>query len=396
VRTLRYLAICAMAIGFLSYASKSSAQLSHNFINLVFEYAGYGGSGAQGALTAGNIGRTATFINSSRTYLTAATTAGSTTALTVDCGGVNCNAMASPITTGDEIIIIQMFGANAGMNDIRSVSATGVNSITVSTAVSKAFPAYSAGTASTSIVKIEQYTTVTVNSGSFLTTNVFNGQTGGVMIFRTTGAVTVNDGAPVAGRISMGYFTYNNVTWGAYTYHAKGYLGRNNANGDSYMGTSAGANGTTSATNKSPGGIILAGKSNVDGDGRIFPGSGGGGAATGTGGNGGGVIIIKSAGDININNGAAIDATGSPGSTAGGAGAGGAGGSIYLSAPNITYSVTGCGSVGASGGAGAGGGAQGDGGMIYINYSTADPCPSNATASGATAGTINRRRFYTK
>lgn len=387
-----------MAVGFVALSiftvfSGALAQIPHGLMGAVFEWGGYSAGGA-GALTVSGYGRTPTVINQTATYLTASPAVGAT-ALTV--------ASSAGFAASDEILIIQMYGSGAGRNDVRTVSSTAVGTINISSGVSYAFPTYSAGATVTQVVKIEKYTTVTVNSGSFLTVNAFNGQTGGVMIFKASGAVTVNHGGGptdfVGGRISTGYFYYLNGTYGAYSHAGKGYSGATGGAGAGELGaaTSSSTNGAVAASNTSPGGQLniasTATTNDKGGTGYIYPGQGGGGNVGGTGGPGGGVIIIKGGSTVTIDGNAAIESNGGPGTA--GVGAGGAGGSIYISATTVQGGANGCGTINANGGAASGGGAQGKGGRIFINFSTSDTaCPANHSTTGSTAGVTDRRRFH--
>ena len=58
------------------------------------------------------------------------------------------------------------------------------------------------GTSQSQVIRVPNYTDVTVQSGGVLTVNAWDGSTGGVMFFRATGAVDVQSGGEltVAGR----------------------------------------------------------------------------------------------------------------------------------------------------------------------------------------------------
>ena len=93
-------------------------------------------------------------------------------------------------SVGDEIMIIQMEGTGIGNYETKRISAvTSTTGITLSSTVTKAYQSTDA-----QIVRIPNFTTVSVSSGGTITTSAWNGTTGGVLFLRATTSITVASG----------------------------------------------------------------------------------------------------------------------------------------------------------------------------------------------------------
>jgi large repetitive protein len=312
-------------------------------LNNFAELTGYGGTGANGAITVAGPANGPTnpyYVDSTRTYLTAAAAASATT-LTV--------ASSTGFASGNEVLIIQMLGTTPGLYETRTISTVpNGTSITLTAGLTNAYPTYSAGTSVTQVIVVPQYTTVTINSGGFMSAHPFNGQTGGVLFFRANSNVTINYNATYSGRISVA---------------GLGYSG--GAASTAGSGPGGGAVGT-GGTNTTPGSGPI----------RVIAGSGGGGS-TGAGAAGGGILMMKVGGTLTVDGNLIADGNAASSSTNGG---GGSGGTIAVSAPTITRTST-CGPITAAGGAGNGTGTAGGGGRVFLNYQTTLNC-TNATPTG--------------
>ncbi len=308
----------------------------------VYEFTGYGGTGSNGALVVSGVPNGPTnplYTDSVRTYLTAAAAASATT--------ITVNSAAS-FTVGDEIIIIQMLGTGAGAYETRTITSKTATTISFTGGLANSYPSYAAGTSVTQVIRVPQYTTVTLNSGGFLTVSPFDGQTGGVMFFRSSGGITINYNATMSGTISV---------------KGKGYTGGSVGAGGS--GPAGGAVGFGGG-NTTPGNVNY-----------TVAGSGGGGSASASGGAGGGIMILKTSGTMTVDG--VIDASGN---NAGGTNAaGGAGGTLVIFANSITTSST-CGQTTVAGGNGNGSGTAGADGRAFIHFENTLNC-TNATPASA-------------
>lgn len=311
-------------------------------INAFQEFTGYAGTGADGALTVSGVPNGPTnplYTDDVRTYLTAASSAGATS-LTVNS--------AAAFTVGNEVLIIQMLGAGTGRYETRTITSKTATSISFTGGLTYGYPAYSAGSTSTQVIKIPHYTQVTMNSGGYLTVHAFDGQTGGVMFFRASTGITINYNATLSGTISV---------------TGKGYAG--GAASTAGSGPGGGAVGSGGANTTSGAGPM-----------QVTMGSGGGGA-TGAGGAGGGILIMKTTGTVTIDGNLSAN-----GNNAGGTnGGGGAGGTMAITGDVITRTTT-CGPTSVTGGAGNGTGTAGAMGRTFMRYKTTLNC-TNAAPAGS-------------
>jgi len=212
------------------------------------------GDGSDGSLTVSS----ANTVVNTYTYLTGNENSGNTT--------LSVNS-TSGFGIGDEILIIQMQNGtgsgSAGTYEFATISSTGVGTITIENSISNS---YGSGTFNaisssvTQIVRVPQYTDVTINSGASITASAWNGFSGGIVVFRSQGTVNTTG--------------YINVS-------EKGYRGGdcngcgNNAWGDQGEGTTG--IGTNSQSANGIGGGGGYGPTGLGGE----PGGGGGHATTG-------------------------------------------------------------------------------------------------------------------
>lgn len=323
----------------------ANAGIFNQVQHALYEFTGYGGTGSSGALTVNGVPNGPSnpiYTDSVRTYLTAAASAGATSVTVASSSGIN---------VGDEVVIIQMLGTNAGRYETRTITSLTATSLSFSGGLANSYPTYLAGSTVTQVVRIPQYTTVTLNSGGFLTVSPFNGQTGGVMFFRANSGIVVNYNATMSGTISV---------------KGKGYSGGGLGATGSGPGGGAVGIGGSNTTPAHPSYAIM--------------GSGGGGSSTaGSGGSGGGILIVKTSGTITLDG--VIDASGNAasGTNAGG----GSGGTLILFSDTLTR-TTSCGTLTATGGAGNGTGTAGQNGKAFINFATTLNCANATPAAGTT------------
>ncbi len=336
----------------------------------------WSGTGADGSLTVS----TSTTVNESWVV-----TAIAGAVVTVD---------GSPgLAAGDEVLVINMHGSdsaytNVGNYEFAWVSGVSGSDVTLTASLSTTF-----GESSNSdltdqaiqVVRVPQYTDVTVQSGGSITAAAWDGETGGVLAFRASGVVTVDSGGTISAD-ELGYWAgetgtaYNNDAFQGESYAGEGdgnlppsggYYGNwaagyyeNNYGGGGAMITGGGGNyggGATEGASWTGGSYPEAEAGDTYGDvalSDLFMGSGGagvwyGGSSPGPGGDGAGIVFIA-ANEIVASDSAAISAIGgtttnwATGTWTYGAG-GGAGGSIWLVADTLSL---GSDSVDATGGFG--------------------------------------------
>lgn len=307
------------------------------------------GDEADGALVASSL---AEVVNVAQ-RITADAPAGSTS--------VSLGAVAG-LAPGDEVMVVQIQGPAAGTYEFGDVDAVTASGITLSSPLRNS---YSATNLVANVVRVPNFTDVTVPDGTSLVAPPWDGSQGGVLVFRATGEVFVETGGRIdaSGR---GFRGGNRVTYVSPCNPAAGYrgesilgqavdLGNRNPNvggggagapnscpgcaGDSPAG--GGGYATPGATSINPGNQGYAGLGGNTYGGpdllsMVYLGSGGGEShwSGGPGGNGGGIIAVFArdlAGE------GAIVAGGSDGQAIGGGhpAGGGSGGSILLIADQI-------------------------------------------------------------
>ncbi|MBS3131731.1 hypothetical protein J4212_04830 [Candidatus Woesearchaeota archaeon] len=334
--------------------------------NSSFDF-GFGESGAL-SVTSGNR------VVNNYTFLILNTTAGSK--------HINVSN-TTEFRAGDEILIVQMQNGTqgiAGKYEFNIISQASKNAINLTYGLSSSYFTSLFNTSNATaaqIVKVPHFTNVTVNSGASITAEPWNGQKGGIIIFRATGIVTV-----------LGHI---NAT-------AKGFrgglgeLGNGGLNGESFDGY-VGSGGTDTASGTgggNPGTDGGGGSSNYN---AVSP------SGTRGGGGGGGHV------DGNANNDGSGGGAG--GGYGGGGGGGGGGGDNNAGGSGGSGGSTGTGAggggTGTDGGAGASGGNAGNagggavGGAAGSGSSTGQGGGSgSATANGIGAGGAGGGGIYGK
>ncbi len=190
------------------------------------------GDGSDGPLTVSDPG---TIINSTAYITDSVINSGSSI--------LNIND-ASSFEVDDHILVIQMQHAtNYGVYEFADIQSITGNVITLSDGLTHAYYSGSFNTTNPSaaqIVKVPQYTDVTINSGASISTAAWNGYVGGIVAFQATGTVYVDGTIDVAGKGFRG----GNGGSGAPSASDKG--GRGGQGGETVTGyLAASANGTT-------------------------------------------------------------------------------------------------------------------------------------------------------
>lgn len=314
------------------------------------------GDGADGALVVSGT----TYTDDVRTTLTAEVGAGSTLLHVADITGFNA---------GDEVLLMQMAGGNAGQYETHDIQNITPGTLLLSSSLKGSYAIGATG--ATQLIRVPNWADVTIISGGKLTAHAWDGNTGGVVMFRVKTKLDVQTG-------------------GALTADAIGYAG--GTAGDGGTGGAGGNFGGGGAKASCPGLCSIAANGGDGGPGLIGVGAPGGppGVANkcigGPGGSGGlrgsngmpGVVGMAGTGpgagalpgQAGTNTTATISrpmlGAGGAGGTGGdggrGAGGGGGGGG------SIAGSDGTAGAIGIKGGDGGNGGAGGRGGGILIVY----------------------------
>ncbi len=272
--------------------------------------------------------------------------------------------------TGNEVLIIDMQGADAGHYEFARLSGTTSTTLTLAAGVTAVIRG---ATDRVQVVRVLRYDALTVAAGQTLSTSTWNGATGGVAAIRVAGTATIA-GTLVASE--------------------RGFRGGAGDPGGRACGAAAqgesptGVGGRSTAANGGGGGGGGGGVYCCGGPGQS-PGGGGGaygaGGATGTGASGIGVgggaygvatLVTMFAGAGGGGGGGNCDVA------SGGGGAGGA--VLYLAATTlaVTGGVTADGAQGLNGGGYEGSGAGGAGGTVYLAGRTMTATAGRITASG--------------
>ena len=107
----------------------------------------------------------------------------------------------SGYTNGDEIFLINMQGdttnnSNTGNYEFLTIASVSTDTLTFTTAIQKLYGETASnlvlGNQKIVLQRVPQWTTVTINSGGKLIANAWDGSSGGVVVFRSSGAVTIN------------------------------------------------------------------------------------------------------------------------------------------------------------------------------------------------------------
>ena len=385
------------------------------------------GNGSSGALT----------VSSNTTINTAGN--GMSDITVTAAAGTSTLTMSS--TTGfaanDYVMVIQMIGTGVGNYERTKISS--VTSGTVLTLLGPLVKTYTktGATSVAQVIRMPQYSSVTVNNTFTLSNPAWNGTTGGVLAFYCSGTVTVTGGTGAIDMTGLGFSGGSVGTGGTYAGASSNAgnpggagSGRNGGTAGTNASTAGGGSNGTPASSGSPsefatielgsgGGGGGGGSSSTDGGSAGFgnnpgcAGAGGGfpdnssvagatGTAGGAGGAGGGIIWIAcnaltGTGLIKANG--AVGANGGTGATGGTGGTGGSGGNVLVrtdnatsGAPYVCYFTASTGSAGGNGGVGgkgSNGGGGGAGGVIFLGVVAGNNSFSGTTsASGGGGGSV--------
>jgi hypothetical protein len=281
-------------------------------------------------------------------------------------------------TTGDEVLIIQMDGTGAGNWETSHVD--GVEEFVLVLHENLQHTYYAGDNNHAQVIKVPQYTDVTIGAGGILTCefwNQFGDNTGGVMFFRATGTVTVLGG-------------------GIIDLTGRGFTGGSGGNGGNGGGGGRGGDGASEDMDGRNGGWYGTGGKGGKGGGSLYCGhsnSGGSGAHLGSQGKAGEAGETgEGPGGGTSNHGGTNNSTsdmtlmqlggggGGGGGGQGGQGAGGGGGGGYVTNDGKD------GKAGGRGGEGGDGGDGGNGGGIAAIFANTINIEGNLQAQGSLPG----------
>lgn len=316
-------------------------------------------------------------------------------ACTGTVGSQTLNATNASFAQGQQILIHQTQGTNAGQWERNIIQGYTAGTITLHT------PLIGTYTTGAQVLVMKRYTNVTVNSGVTWTAKAWNGMTGGILAFLVDGTVTVA-GLIVAD--GTGYRGASGIAVGLSGGDKRtGYSGESiTATVNAYGGADQGAGWGQSTTYPAPGTGGAGGQGSRGSDG-AGGGGGGGNGTSGTAGangypqgwtdNGGGYGTTSGSIDLTtmtFGGGGGGGGLGNPGngstSTAGGAG----GGAIFIfgATINVSGAITSNGIAGQGGGGGSqfGGSGGGAGGSVLIKSQVATLGSSLVTANSGVDG----------
>ncbi len=349
----------------------------------------------------------------------------------VNAGQTSLSILSTPgFNASQEILIHQTQGTGAGNYEFATIASVDSGVLTLKKPIVNTYT--NGGNSHAQVVRVNHYTDVTVQNGGVLSAPAWDGNTGGILVFKANGLTAIQSGgnATISGGQGVDNVASDNAGGGI----GGGFRGGNNIYTPGQLWTTAlqgeginglgsrlstqNANGGGGACPCGPrgagGGNGSAGQSTFWDSSTAFGGSpvgvsdltiaafgggGGGGARSGDtadpnsrgagGGAGGGIIIMPvrvletSGGTITANGGrggnTAFDTVDQPGF----AGGGGAGGSIWITTENGNLGanrVTALGGAGGSGGFHGGGGAGGTG-RVRVEYCDTLSGTTNPAAS---------------
>ncbi|MFO0609102.1 MAG: MXAN_6577-like cysteine-rich protein, partial [Polyangiales bacterium] len=321
---------------------------------------------------------------------------GSSGALAVSTGTTTINTIRSAATgamgatsldlstpagfaAGQFLFLHQSQGAGVGAWEIAEVTAVAGSRLTLRNPLANAYN--SAGTNRAQAVVMPQYTTVNVTGGA-VTAPAWDGNTGGVLAFLATGAVTVSGGA-----IDMSSRGYRGTARGT-AMNIPGFQGEGSV-GVAARATAANGNGGGGGA-RTDCDCCWAGAGGGGGHGTAGTGGSAGGATCQAGGVGG--LAVGTPAQTSIFFGGAGASGGADEDGVGSAGANG-GGIVYIAALSINVTSGAVVSDGQAGqpefnfsGCGSGGGGGGAGGAIYLRAGSVALGSSRVLSRGGTGG----------
>jgi hypothetical protein len=349
------------------------------------------GSGRDGPLSVTALG---TVINS-YAQVTASLAAGATT---IQIG--TCVGSATCFRAGDLVMVYQTTGLDPvpasgvqtpidlGNNPVGRWEFARLASVTPSTLELTAPLVHAYATNVTQVIRVPEYTTVTIASGQSITAPPWSGTEGGIIAFLATGTVS-NNGLITASGIGFRGGQFVNNAPGGTNCVGEDEPAPGGAQKGEGIGISSTQTGRGNVANGAGGGVCL--KSGGGGGGNGGAGGLGGRSADSgreVGGKGGAALVYSTLNHFTFGGGGGAG----HGSDGTGVAGGHGGGAIFIRATQLT----GTGFITASGGSGGatasdGGSGGGSGGSIYLRFVRTAACAS-ISATGGIGGNVNAIR----
>ncbi|WP_257453728.1 adventurous gliding motility protein AgmC [Archangium lipolyticum] len=366
-------ALCVLALG------ATAARAEHDTFGI--------GTGRDGALVVSTSG---TFINS-YAPVTAALAVGNTSITIGACTGV------SPCFTAGDLVMVyqtasleQVPPVDLGNSPVGRWEFARLASATGSTLELTAPLVYAYAANVTQVIRVPEYSNVTINSGQSITAPAWNGSTGGIVAFLANGSVNNSGQIAASGLGFRGgqYVIDPSGSRGCTTEDEPAPSGAQKGEGIGSSRFGPTQTGRSNVANGAGGGICL--KSGGGGGGNGGAGGQGGRSESGAevGGRGGAALTYSALTHFTFGGGGGAG----HGSTNTGVAGGSGGGAIFIRANQLT----GTGSISASGNLGGtsasdGGGGGGAGGAIYLRFVRTADCGS-VLATGGIGGNVNAPR----
>ncbi|MEI8258148.1 MAG: hypothetical protein WCJ30_20925, partial [Deltaproteobacteria bacterium] len=314
---------------------------------------------------------------------------------------------AAGFAAGQEVLVIDMQGSDAGHYEFARVAGTSSNTITVATPMIGGFLGASDRV---QVIRVYRYSSMVVNAGQALSVAPWNGSVGGVLPIRVADTATIAGDLLGTGRgyrggpgdsggrtCGPGAQGESPLATGARATAANG-SGGGGGGGGVFCCVGAGQSPGGGGGGHGEAGIAGTGASGLGAGGaaygvatlaRMSPGAGGGGGggncdSPSGGGGAGGALIFLAATTLTVTG--SLTSAGAQGSVIAsyeGAGAGGAGGTLFLAGRTVTLAagrVTAPGGASNTGGSGAGG--AGGAGRVRIECQTLNGTVCTAASSG--------------
>jgi len=318
------------------------------------------------------------------------------------------SATNASFAAAQKILIIQMRGTGVGAWEENEISSYTAGTITTVNALTNTYT--DSGASQAQVIVIPEYTSITIDSGKTWSAKAWDGDVGGILVFKCSGTLTVTGTISASGKGFLGGSSVTGVSTGGK--QGEGTVGAanttsisNNDNGGGGgqtaggggagggLGT-AGSDGLRSSVPFSTGGIV-AGTADLTtfvlGGGGGSGATGGVGGTSGAGGAGGGGIFGATT-TLTVTGSVVSAGTAGSAPSAEGDGGAGSGGSILIKADTATL---GTGLITAPGGAGNGAsGGDGGAGRIHLDYYTSYTGTTTPTLDVTQDASLGSNIFY--
>jgi hypothetical protein len=238
----------------------------------------------------------------------------------IDTASVELSELPIELVAGDEVILINLQGTadhhqNVGNYEFLRVDSITDSTVTFTSDVTKVYGKESDNLDLTGqkimLQRVPNYTDITVNAGGKMTVSAWDGSTGGVLAFRVSGPLDVQEGGSIDAS-GLGYRGGAGIEWGSHSesaYQGESYAGEGIRSYLNNFGGGGGGHGGHGNWIGAGGSYGTAGWEDIDintagevyGDSnlnQLFLGSGGGGRqsnwdwCSAPGGSGGGIVAI--------------------------------------------------------------------------------------------------------